>query len=294
MTKNQISTETIKAIAQATDKELFMLDYQMFSLVSRFESYAQMNERSEKKVYATELEETRVAINELRKEIKKLDGVYDAMGGWERYIIVPGGHIHNYVCSTLYATTQRVEAYMHSAEDVESLIEKAGDRACTVCFPDAPVDKPSTLPQYVKEREQRKAEAKAREEKKAKAHSDSIVDENGKIQFKTIRALTNEISSQIGYYVSYMAYVENFGNLFGHGKDELNGETREEYYGRFAPKAEAMKESVNGLVALAEANGHDVTAYVPKTFDKKVKEMIKECKQYPSGVEFPEGFTEKF
>ncbi|AYQ99311.1 hypothetical protein PBI_CANTARE_91 [Brevibacterium phage Cantare] len=298
MFKNTIAHEAIVTIAQATDKELYGLEFRAFSLSRRIEEYKSYINKYKTGAtvdrFLVQRKEAQAELAVVVAEVEKLNGVFKALGGWERYIIVPGGHIHNYGCTTLYATTQTVEAYMYSAEKVESLIEKAGDRACTVCFPDAPVNKPSTIEQFVKEREQREAEAKARAEKKAKAQSEAIVREDGKVAFKTLRALTNEISWQMGSYVGLAGYTANFGDIFGHGKIEMNPETPEEYRARFAPQMANYKKTIEGLVALAEANGHDVTEYVAKTFTKKIKEQIKECKKYPSGVVFPEGFTDKF
>lgn len=295
MFKNTIANEAIVTIAQATDKELFALEFRAFSLSRRIDEYTNYIAKYKAETrYVAQRDEAKAELAIVNVEIEKLNGVFLALGGWERYIIVPGGHIHNYGCSTLYVTTQTVEAYMYSAEKVESLIEKAGDRACTVCFPDAPVDKPSTIGQFVKEREQREAEAKARNEKKAKAQANAITDENGKVVFKTIRALTNEISWQMGSYVSNNAYVSNFGKVFGSAEDQINPETKDEYFARMIPLSAKYKVEIERLAKIAGDNGHDVSDYIAKTFTKKIKEQIKYAKDYPSDVEFPEGFTDKF
>lgn len=277
----------IRTIAQATDKALFELDFNLGTAMNRHAMYVKMNARSTTKPYTKNIEEITVEIEAIQQEINKFDNVFKALGGWERYIIVPNGHIHNYGCSTLFATTRIVEAYMHSAESVESLIEKAGDRACTVCFPDAPVNKPSTIAQFVKEREEREAEAAQRAAKKEAATKAAIVDATGHVVFKSRRAAENALSQELGslvYFASYYAVLRDWD-----GTEVPNRESAEEYYAdRMERLINPARREARATMALLELNGvpaEEVQAIAAKKFAAKLKPELKR------GATFPEGFT---
>lgn len=70
-------------------------------------------------------------------------------GHWNRYSVVPGGHIHTSVegwlrgCFTLSPSTDVRWAYPVSGDSVEEAIAEYGTALCTHCFPDAPVDQTS-------------------------------------------------------------------------------------------------------------------------------------------------------
>lgn len=63
-------------------------------------------------------------------------------GGWTRWYLVPGGHLHYDTatdrCSRI-STTDHYWMTEHSGRTEAEMIELAGDRVCTTCFPDAPV-----------------------------------------------------------------------------------------------------------------------------------------------------------
>lgn len=77
------------------------------------------------------------------------DAEYDARGGWTRAFVVAGGHVHRSLrCSTCYPTTQFGWLPELSGSDEAGIVEQAGERACTVCYPTAPVAtlaRPSSL-----------------------------------------------------------------------------------------------------------------------------------------------------
>lgn len=68
---------------------------------------------------------------------------------WTRYYAVPGGHVHSSTsCSSCYPTTQFLRVDVWAGRTAADLVEAAGERACTVCFPWAPVEtrtRPSTV-----------------------------------------------------------------------------------------------------------------------------------------------------
>lgn len=60
--------------------------------------------------------------------------------GWRRYVLVPGGHIHNGpYCHSLTPRTQRNWLPELSGLDAKDAVEQYGEILCSHCFPDAPV-----------------------------------------------------------------------------------------------------------------------------------------------------------
>jgi hypothetical protein len=60
-------------------------------------------------------------------------------GQWNRYGVVPGGHIHReYGCFTIRPTTSFAWAYQVSGDSVADAIEVYGPALCSHCFKDAP------------------------------------------------------------------------------------------------------------------------------------------------------------
>lgn len=60
--------------------------------------------------------------------------------GWRRYVLVPGGHIHNGpYCHSLTPFTQRAWLPELSGLDAKDAVEQYGEILCSHCFPDAPV-----------------------------------------------------------------------------------------------------------------------------------------------------------
>jgi hypothetical protein len=80
----------------------------------------------------------RIRVN--RDERRALEAEYDRRP-WARAYVVPGGHVHaDYHCHTLYPETQRYLAAPVSGFDESQVVAAAGERACTVCYPAAPVN----------------------------------------------------------------------------------------------------------------------------------------------------------
>jgi hypothetical protein len=115
---------------------------------------------------------------EIREEVKRWDAEFQARGGWTRaFLVVTNGqgHVHrSQGCSTCYPTTQFHWVTALSGHDEAEIVEAAGERACTVCYPSAPVEtrnRPTTLftPDEVAKqqaRQEREAAKVAREAKR--------------------------------------------------------------------------------------------------------------------------------
>lgn len=90
-----------------------------------------------------ELKDLNVREDALRGELAPYSLEYAARGGWTRYFLVNNstGHVHSSMeCSTCFVSTEYRWLTGESGKSAEDLVELAGERACTVCFPWAPVD----------------------------------------------------------------------------------------------------------------------------------------------------------
>jgi len=147
-------------------------------------------------------------------EVQPLDEEFARRGGWTRAFLVnnSNGHVHrSRRCSTTYPTTQWLWLPEFSGHDETEIVEKAGERACTVCYPSAPVEVLSRPTQIFTPDEIEKQRARVeREAAKAARDAAQIVIENwqefgrftGKV-FKTERALTNALAGDLSSLVWY-------------------------------------------------------------------------------------------
>lgn len=105
----------------------------------------------------------------LQAEVYPSEAQYHARR-WTRYYLVDNtnGHVHKDThCSTCFPDTRYAWLVEQSGMSAEDLVNLAGEKACTVCFPWAPVD---VLKQKTRlEAPERKAARLEREAKKAAA-----------------------------------------------------------------------------------------------------------------------------
>jgi len=129
---------------------------------------------------------------EVRKRQDYLNEVFAARGGWERAFLVnnTGGHVHTSTrCGSCFITTEYVWLTEFSGQSQDEIIAAAGDKACTWCYPDAPVEitsRPGTIKTDEDRRlEQVRAERAAKNiEKSAKQLNDPAT---GEMMYKTER-----------------------------------------------------------------------------------------------------------
>ena len=82
----------------------------------------------------------KVFIARIERELEEpLHAEFDRRGGWSRYFMVGGGHLHFRGCSSLRPTTMVGWMPSESGKDESEVIGKWDETACTKCFPDAPV-----------------------------------------------------------------------------------------------------------------------------------------------------------
>lgn len=125
---------------------------------------------------------------------------------WTRFYLVPRGHVHRSTgCPTLRWNTSIFLMPEYSGMDTEEFVDLAGERACTKCYPNAPVHRPSMLPVHVAEREADAAELAAKAAEKAQKEAAAITDALGtRVIFKTRRAAENHLSSELGWALNTM------------------------------------------------------------------------------------------
>lgn len=95
-------------------------------------------------------------------------------GGWPRAFLVSNGHLHRSMnCSTCNrdgSSTRFNWMPEYSGQDEEQIVEAAGSRVCTVCYPSAPVEVLSRPSQMLTpdEKEAQAAKERRAEERKAR------------------------------------------------------------------------------------------------------------------------------
>jgi hypothetical protein len=123
------------------------------------------------------------AIDAVDEQRARLCDIYDDRGGWTRAFLVnnTGGHVHSTTaCSTCFATTSFMWLTDFSDKTEAELIEAAGERICTTCYPNAPVEARNRPSQFKSDEDvEREARAAERTEKTAVKAAKSITNPDG-------------------------------------------------------------------------------------------------------------------
>jgi hypothetical protein len=168
-----------KEFAVKIDTELSSWYDKRWALISKLES-AEDTKKFYEKHYATRVEEINKAVEkiaeikseiyEVNVEIAKLNKIYD-QDPWTRAFLVinSNGHVHSSMdCNTCFPTTRYNWLIQYSNDDEKTIVEDAGQDACTVCYPSAPAEVLNRPSRIVTADKVAKAQAKAeREAKKA-------------------------------------------------------------------------------------------------------------------------------
>jgi hypothetical protein len=168
-----------KEFAVKIDTQLSELHHKHWNLRVALDSAIDTKEFYEKH-YPTRVDEItkcqnniaslRDQIFKVGSEILDLDAIYD-QDPWTRAFLVlaSNGHVHkNRDCSTCFPTTRYAWLVQYSNDDENTIVEDAGQDACTVCYPSAPADVLNRPSRIVTADKIAKAEAKAeRDAKKA-------------------------------------------------------------------------------------------------------------------------------
>jgi hypothetical protein len=119
-----------------------------------------------------------------------LDFEFARRGGWTRAFLVTDGHVHKHQhCSSCQKGVERTRfSWMirYSGKSEKEIVDAAGERACTICYPSAPVANGEKAPKSVMftpeeiQREQdRETAAQVKAERAAKKAAKAITDEDG-------------------------------------------------------------------------------------------------------------------
>lgn len=225
--------------------------------------------QKDKEYYEQQITESNTKAAAVSEQMKVYDNEFTRRGGWTRAFFVAnaGGHVHRSMnCSTCYPTTRFQWLPSYSGKDENEIVGDAGNRACTICYPSAPVEvlnRPSKINDPEKEaarqeREAKKAAKDAATAAKAISNPDGTpLVVNGWKQ-KTVRSA--EIAA-----VSHMVDLEI-------------AKTNPEYFPNKAYQAEKARDVEDVLVALAHKNGtniEDERARLNTKVAKKVKAWFK-------------------
>jgi hypothetical protein len=168
-----------KEFAVKIDTQLSELHSQRWNFRSALESAIDTKEFYEKhypnRIDEIEKCESNIAsftekIAQVNKEIRELNAIYN-QDPWTRAFLVlaSNGHVHkSQDCSTCFPTTRYNWLVQYSNDDENTIVEDAGQDACTVCYPSAPAEVLNRPSRIVTADKIAKAEAKAeRDAKKA-------------------------------------------------------------------------------------------------------------------------------
>jgi len=169
-----------KEFAVKIDTELSSWYDKRWNLVSKLET-AEDTKKFYEKHYANRVEEIQKAINEITGikveiakvniEIARLNNIY-SQDPWTRAFLVlaSNGHVHSSMdCNTCFPTTRYNWLIQYSNDDEKTIVEDAGQDACTICYPSAPADVLNRPSRIVTADKIAKAQAKAERDAKREA-----------------------------------------------------------------------------------------------------------------------------
>lgn len=161
------------------------------------------------------LEQAVAARDAIEAEAAPFDAEFDSRGGWTRAFLVTssdGGHVHKDMhCSTCRPTTEYGWLPDYSGADEAAIVADAGERACTVCYPTAPVELRNRPTKIFSDEEREAQDAREkrerlRAEKAAAKAAKAIANPDGTPLRHRYGVTATESSAQM-YYVDDAAYV---------------------------------------------------------------------------------------
>jgi len=200
-----------KEFAVKIDTELSSWYDKRWNLVSNLES-AIDSVKFYEKYYPTSVEKIQEGIKKIEKieseigevnvEIIKLNAIYN-QDPWTRAFLVinSNGHVHSSMdCSTCFATTRYNWLVQYSNDNENTIVEDAGETACTICYPSAPAEVLNRPSRIVTADKIAKAQAKAerdakREAKLAKQKADAPT-KSGEFLYFSEGRYTTEIRTE--------------------------------------------------------------------------------------------------
>ena len=265
-------TAPVNDLATATpveiDTRLAEISEAHFIAADRYQRYTELAAKAsmsyQRDSYTESAAEYRATAVALEPEIDALTAEFSNRGGWTRaFLVVTNGqgHVHrNRACSSCYITTQYAWVTELSGHDEDEIVAAAGERACTYCYPTAPVEvlnRPTSI--FSKDEQRIAAERAERAAKKEAANAATITDVlTGEVLYKTERAALNAASAALDDTLWYG----------GHPSDQKWADTVSQ-----AVAAVAAKRGTSGKELLAE-----LQAKAEKKFAAKVRKIVKDNK----------------
>lgn len=180
------------------------------------------------------------------------DAEYERRGGWTRAYFVQGGHVHRSTrCFTLQVGTRVGWLTEVSGMTQEEIVDLAGERACTFCYPDAPVAvlaRPSQLSADVADRKAAAEAAADKAAKKAAKEAKAITNPDGS-PLRGRWGVINTVVTAWNEAVSDLADVELYGYTFGPEEARANLAIVEALAAKLGITEDEVRETMNKKVA---------------------------------------------
>lgn len=227
--------------------------------------------------------------NRVNRAVDRLDAEFERRGRWTRAYLVTDGHVHSSRdCSTCNKGASptlfdwRTEL---SGMTMSEIVEQASDRACTVCYPDAPVARglkvPTSSLSTPEERDRQaerdarqRARQRARDAKAAKAALNAITGIDGKPLRENVNREGAQHGSILKTITSARTRLKDFcWYQYAWGDDQGDRERSIRHLAR----ALAWREA--GLPEYVEPSQEQIDAVIEPVRVKAVKEVEKARKQ---------------
>lgn len=189
--------------------------------------------------------------DQAREDFDTYDEMFRRRGGWTRAFLVSGanGHVHKSMeCSTCNHNGQSTQfSWMteYSDHDENEIVDAAGYRACTTCYPSAPVGDERSLPTKMFSEEEKQAEAdrqqrdQARTAKQAKAAANAPTASGEPL---TVRfGSSNSSHRSVETFKTERTATTWYGDSLFYGRD---------------PQADGAREDI--VAAIADKHGYDL------------------------------------
>lgn len=204
----------------------------------------------------------------------KLENIYQRRGAWNRAYLVPDGHLHKSMdCSTCNkGDTKTKFQWMtdYSAKSEKEIVDAAGYRACTTCYPSAPIGDENTLPSKMMTKEE-EARAKEQAERKAELAKKKVDAAN-----KAPTASGQPLTARIGRYKETFKTERSASQWYVAGV--ADGPPRDE------KEAKNLKDVrykiIYNLALKHDRSINDLKAEMDKKAEAKSKRDYKESEKY--------------
>lgn len=119
------------------------LQAQKYAAYKNARYYAQQGRMKAADRFDAQVADLEAQIVEAQAEAAPFEAEFVRRGGWLRYFLVTNanGHVHRGMnCTTCFSSTQYAWLIDLADCDEDEMVRAYGEKACTVCFPDAPAN----------------------------------------------------------------------------------------------------------------------------------------------------------